>query len=216
MLFAIANTLELENENMKQAIDLMRVDLQDMNTNEQALVGKVRDIDSQNRRLLKESSSLNEEALFHKDKARKFEIQLSQAVANEIILNENLRSAEDMIAQLNGDIARLQNKGSKEYEALAMEAQELQSQLSGIAGREMIIQNNLKSLEADNFRLNNELANTQDRERDYNRQISLLNQNNSNLIQQIESTQKIRIRLRNDIIGVIDENDQGEPRRYLP
>ena len=78
----------------------------------------------------------------------------------------------------------------------------------------MIIQNNLKSLEADNFRLNNELANTQDRERDYNRQISLLNQNNSNLIQQIESTQKMRIRLRNDIIGVIDENDQGEPRRY--
>ena len=124
--------------------------------------------------------------------------------------------AEDRNAQLNGDIARLQNKGSKEYEALAMEAQELQSQLSGIAGREMIIQNNLKSLEADNFRLNNELANTQDRERDYNRQISLLNQNNSNLIQQIESTQKMRIRLRNDIIGVIDENDQGEPRRYLP
>ena len=78
----------------------------------------------------------------------------------------------------------------------------------------MVIQNNLKSLEADNFRLNNELANTQDRERDYNRQISLLNQNNSNLIQQIESTQKMRIRLRNDIIGVIDENDQGEPRRY--
>ena len=78
----------------------------------------------------------------------------------------------------------------------------------------MIIQNNLKSLEADNFRLNNELANTQDLERDYNRQISLLNQNNSNLIKQIESTQKMRIRLRNDIIGVIDENDQGEPRRY--
>jgi hypothetical protein len=26
----------------------------------------------------------------------------------------------------------------------------------------------------------------------------------------------MRIRLRNDIIGVIDENDQGEPRRYLP
>ena len=37
-----------------------------------------------------------------------------------------------------------------------------------------------------------------------------------NLIQQIESTQKMRIRLRNDIIGVIDENDQGEPRRYSP
>jgi chromosome segregation ATPase len=206
----------LENENMKQAIDLMRVDLQDMNTNEQALVSKVRDIDSQNKRLLKESSSLSEESTFFKDKSRQLEIQLSQAVANERILNENLRSAEDRNAQLKGEVAQLQNRGSREYEALAREAQALQSQLSNIAGREMIIQNNLKTLEAENISMTSELANAQDRERDYNRQISLLNQNNNNLIQQIESTQKMRIRLRNDIIGVIDENDQGEPRRYLP
>ena len=80
----------------------------------------------------------------------------------------------------------------------------------------MIIQNNLKSLEAENFRLSSELANFQERERDYSRQISSLNQNNNNLIQQIESTQKMSIRLRNDIIGVIDQNDQGTPRGYLP
>ena len=36
------------------------------------------------------------------------------------------------------------------------------------------------------------------------------------VVQQIESTQKMRIRLRNDIIGVIDENDQGESQRYRP
>jgi hypothetical protein len=40
--------------------------------------------------------------------------------------------------------------------------------------------------------------------------------NNNNLIRQIESTQKMRIRLRNDIIGVIDENDQGENQRFRP
>jgi chromosome segregation ATPase len=78
------------------------------------------------------------------------------------------------------------------------------------------MQNNLKTLEAENITLANELSNFQNREREYNRQISLLNQNNDNLIQQIESTQKMRIRLRNDIIGVIDENDQGEPQRYRP
>ena len=78
------------------------------------------------------------------------------------------------------------------------------------------MQNNLKSLEAENFRLNSEINNSQDRERDYNRQISVLNQNNNNLIQQIDSTQKMRIRLRNDIIGVIDQNDQGQSGRYIP
>jgi chromosome segregation ATPase len=178
MLFSKAKTLEGENESMKDAIDLMRVDIQDMNTNENALVSKVRDIDSQNKQLLKESSSLQEESLFYKDKARQIEIQLSQAIANERILNENLRASDDRNAQLRGEIARLQNKGSKEYETLAIQAQELQAQLNNIAGREMIMQNNLKTLEAENITLANELSNFQNRERDYNRQISLLNQNN--------------------------------------
>ena len=75
------------------------------------------------------------------------------------------------------------------------------------------MQNNLKTLEAENLRLNSEISNARERELDYNNQISL-NQNNNNLIRQIESTQKMRLRLRNDIIGVIDQNDQVEPSRY--
>ena len=201
---------------MKQAIDLMRVDLQDMNTNEQALVEKVRDIDAQNQRLLEESTSLNDESLFYKDKARQFEIQLNQAIANERILNENLRSSDDRNRQLQETVSILRNKGTKEFDALTQEAEKLQSELNSIARREMVMQNNLKSLEAENFRLNSEINNFQDRERDYNRQISVLNQNNNNLIQQIDSTQKMRIRLRNDIIGVIDQNDQGQSGRYIP
>ncbi|MDC3335145.1 hypothetical protein OAV71_01425 [Opitutales bacterium] len=201
---------------MKQAIDLMRVELQDINTNEQALVGKLRDIDSQNKQLLEESSSLTEESMFYKDKARQLEIQLGQAIANERILNENLRTAEDKNNQLNRQVASLRDRGSKEYQLLAQEAEQLQSQLSNIAGREMIMQNNLKNLESENIRLARELTEFQDREIDYNRQISNLNMNNNNLIRQIESTQKMRIRLRNDIIGVIDENDQGENQRFRP
>ena len=39
----------------------MRIEIQDMNTNEQVPVGKVKDIDSQNKKLLNESSTLSEE-----------------------------------------------------------------------------------------------------------------------------------------------------------
>ena len=99
---------------------------------------------------------------------------------------------------------------------LLQEAEKLQAELNSIARRELVMQNNLKSLEAENFRLNSEINNSQDRERDYNRQISVLNQNNNNLIQQIDSTQKMRVRLRNDIMGVIDQNDQGQSGRYIP
>jgi chromosome segregation ATPase len=216
MLFSKAKTLEAENESMKQAIDLMRVDLQDMNTNEQALVEKVRDIDAQNQRLLEESTSLNDESLFYKDKARQFEIQLNQAIANERILNENLRSSDDRNRQLQETVSILRNKGTKEFDALTQEAEKLQTELNSIARREMVMQSNLKSLEAENFRLNSEINNSQDRERDYKIQISVLNQNNNNLIQQIDSTQKMRVRLRNDIMGVIDQNDQGQSGRYIP
>jgi len=190
--------------------------LQDMNTNEQALVEKVRDIDAQNQRLLEESTTLNDESLFYKDKARQFEIQLNQAIANERILNENLRSSDDRNRQLQETVSVLRNKGTKEFDAIAQEAEKLQAELNSIARRELVMQNNLKSLEAENFRLNSEINNSQDRERDYNRQISVLNQNNNNLIQQIDSTQKMRVRLRNDIMGVIDQNDKGQSGRYIP
>ena len=134
--------------------------------------------------------------------------------ANERILNESLRTAEDQYLQMKAEVARLNRKGTSEYQALVQEAQALQSQLNNIAGRELVMQNNLKTLEAENLRLNSEISNARERELDYNNQISLLNQKNNNLIRQIESTQKMRLRLRNDIIGVIDQNDQVEPSRY--
>ena len=47
---------------MEEAIDLMKVELQNMSTSEQGLVSKVRYIDSQNQELPEESSSLNKKA----------------------------------------------------------------------------------------------------------------------------------------------------------
>ena len=61
----------------------------------------------------------------------------------------------------------------------------------------------------ENNRLQNDLLNSQSRENEYNRQIAILNADNNNLMQEIEATQQMRMRLRNDMIGVIDQNDNG-------
>jgi chromosome segregation ATPase len=209
MLLSKTKNLESENNGMEEAIDLMKVELQNMNTNEQGLVSKVRNIDMQNQALLEESSALKGESDFYKDKSRQLEIQLTQSVGNERILNENVRTMEDRNIQLQSEVARLKDSSSRAYEELAREAQQLQLQLNEIAGRELALQNNLKNYESDNNRLQNDLLNSQSRQNEYNRQIAILNADNNNLMQQIEATQQMRMRLRNDIIGVIDQNDNG-------
>ena len=187
----------------------MRSELQNMGTNEQGLIAKVREIDTQNKLLLNESSSIREESDFYKDKSRRMEIQLNKAVGSERAMNENALVLEQKNIFLEEEIARLQQQGVRDFEKLAREAQQMQLQLSEISGREKMTEGQLKNLQAENSRLMDELQNLQQRELDYNRQISLLNENNNNLLQQIESTQRLRLRLRNDIIGVIDQNDQS-------
>ena len=150
-----------------------------------------------------------QESDFYKDKSRQLEIQLTQAVGNERILNENARAMEDRNIQLQNEVARLKESGSRAYEELARESQQLQLQLNEIAAREMALQNNLKNLQSENNRLQNDLLNSQSRENEYNRQIAILNADNNNLMQEIEATQQMRMRLRNDMIGVIDQNDNG-------
>jgi chromosome segregation ATPase len=154
------------------------------------------------------------ESKFFKDKVRQLEIQLSQAVANERILNENLRSSEESVAQLSNKLNSVADKKSAEFANLVQEVQFLQSQLNNIVGQEMALQNSIRSLEAENIRLNNELQRTIGQMNDYTREISILNQSNEKLIDEIESTQNMRVRLRNDIIGVIDQNDQVLPNGY--
>ena len=108
----------------------------------------------------------------------------------------------------------LADKESNEFANLAQEVQFLQTQLNNIVGQEMALQTSIKSLEAENIRLNNELQRTMGQMSDYTREISILNKSNEKLIDEIESTQNMRVRLRNDIIGVIDQNDQVLPKGY--
>ena len=171
-------------------------------------------ISRQNKQLLKESSSMDGETKLYKDKVRQLEIQLSQAVANERILNENLRSSEESVAQLSSKLNSVVDKESNEYSKLAQEVQFLQSQLNNIVGQEMALQGSIKTLEAENIRLNNELQSTLGEMNDYTREISILNESNNRLLNEIESTQNMRVRLRNDIIGVIDQNDQVLPKGF--
>jgi hypothetical protein len=50
----------------------------------------------------------------------------------------------------------------------------------------------------------------QQREFDFSRQISNLNQTNNQLLRQIEAAQLLNNRLRNDIIGVIDNSGETQ------
>ena len=85
----------------------------DMNTNEKGLITKVREIDAQNKSLLEEASSQQNEALFYKDKSRKLEIQLNQAIGNERVLNENLATLEMANSKLRTEVDRLNQYGKR-------------------------------------------------------------------------------------------------------
>jgi chromosome segregation ATPase len=213
LLQSKAKTLESENNGLQNAIDLMRSELVDMNTNEKGLVSRVRDIDAQNKALLDEASSLQNETSFFKDKSRQFEIQLNQAIGNERVLNENLASLEFENSKLKAELSRLSQYGIREYENLVLQVQKLQSQIASISGQEQMLQSKLATLENENYRLSEEVLNSKNREQEYSRQLSLLNEDNNRLIDQIESTQRMRLRLRNEIIGVIDQNDQTPSNR---
>ena len=115
-------------------------------------------------------------------------------------------------SKLRTEVDRLNQYGTREYEALQQEAERLQSQIAQIAGQEQMLKSRLSNLENENYRLGEELSSSKQKEQEYNRQISLLSQDNNRLIDQIESTQRMRIRLRNDIIGVIDQNDRAPSR----
>ena len=148
------------------------------------------------------------------EKARQLEIQLSQAISNERILNENLRASENKNEQLTDKLNNLIDNRSDDVANITQEVKYLQSQLNNIIGQEMALRNNIQKLEEENSRLNYDLQNANDRINNYNREISSLIQTNDNLVKEIESTQNMRVRLRNEIIGVIDQNDQATPQDF--
>ena len=69
----------------------------------------------------------------------------------------------------------------------------------------------LGKLENENYRLREDYKSLQVREMEFNRQISQLNQQNNSLLLQIDSVQRMKSRMRDDILGVIDQNELATP-----
>ena len=207
MLLAKANNFESENNSLKEAIDLMRIELQSMTTNEQSLIAKVRQIDEENKGLVEQSNALVNEVEFFKDKARLMEIQLNQAIGDEKAKNEIILSLEQENARILSDLANLRNSHDAEMAALLAENNSLRLELNALASKEQSSMTRLANLENENYRLRDEFKSLKTREIEFNKQISNLNQQNNSLILEIDSVQRMKNRMRDDILGVIDSNE---------
>ena len=207
MLLAKANNFEAENNSLNEAVDLMRIELQNMTTNEQSLIAKVRKIDEENKGLVEQSNSLVNEVDFFKDKARMIEIQLNQAIGDEKAKNEIILSLEQENDRIIRDLETLKNAHQAEISALISENNSMRLELNALASKEQSAITRLANLENENFRLRDEFKSQKAREMEFNRQISDLNQQNNSLILEIDSVQRMKNRMRDDILGVIDSNE---------
>ena len=210
MLLAKASNFESENDSLKDAVDVMRSELQAMTTNEQSLIAKVRQIDEENKRLTEESNALVNEADFFKDKARMVEIQLNQAIGDERAKNEIILSLENENDRLVQDFNELKNDQNAQMANLRSENNSLTIELNALASKEQSAITRLANLENENYRLREEFKLLKARDIEFNRQISDLNQKNNSLILEIDSVQRLKNRMRDDILGVIDSNELSQ------
>ena len=210
MLLAKANNFESENDSLKEAVDLMRSELQAMTTNEQSLIAKVRQIDEENKRLTEESNALINEADFYKDKARMVEIQLNQAIGDERAKNEIILSLESENDRLVQEFNEFKNEQNAQIANLRSENNSLTIELNALASKEQSAITRLANLENENYRLREEFKLLKARDMEFNRQISDLNQKNNSLILEIDSVQRLKNRMRDGILGVIDSNELAQ------
>jgi len=193
---------------MLEAIENMRIEIENIEMNERALVGKLKDLDLENQQLLEESGGLHEETGFYKDQARQFEVQLKQAVAGERVLSQEAAALETEIAVLEDKIRELEIGGNADYQRLLAETQTLEGEFTEALSREQILINRTKILENENMNLGDEIRLMQDRERELIGETVYLKEQNSRLERQVDSSLRIRDQLRDTIIDAIDQNDR--------
>ena len=80
-------------------------------------------------------------------------------------------------------------------------------ELNALVSQEQSAVTRIAKLENENFRMREDYKSIQNRENEFNRQISQLNQQNNNLLLQIDSVNRVKNRMRDDILGVIDQNE---------
>ena len=208
MLLAKTSALEAENADMLRAVDLMREEIENIEANERNLITKLKDLDQENQELMSQSGSLHSERGFFKDKSRDLEIQLNRAVANERLLSQEAGILEANIRELEGKIKGLENDGSTEYQELLSETRELESEYSEVLAREQVLINRMNLLEKENIRLEQDIVRMTDRETDMNNAILTLKENIGFMERELESSMRMRERLKDSMIEVIDRNER--------
>ena len=157
---------------------------------------------------MSQSGSLHSERGFFKDKSRDLEIQLNRAVANERLLSQEAGILEANIRELEGKIKGLENDGSTEYQELLSETRELESEYSEVLAREQVLINRMNLLEKENIRLEQDIVRMTDRETDMNNAILTLKENIGFMERELESSMRMRERLKDSMIEVIDRNER--------
>jgi chromosome segregation ATPase len=208
MLLAKTSALESENSDMLRAVDLMREEIENIESNERNLITKLKDLDQENQDLMSQSGSLHDERGFFKDKSRNLEIQLNRAVASERLLSQEAGILEANIRELEVKINNLENAGSTEYQDLMAETRELESEYSEVLAREQVLINRMNLLEKENIRLEQDIVRMTDRETDLNNAIISLKENMVIMERELESSMRMRERLKDSMIDVIDRNER--------
>ena len=96
---------------------------------------------------------------------------------------------------------------NQEINNLINENNILRMELNELVSKEQSAITRVAKLENENFRMREEYKTLQNRETEFNRQISQLNQQNNNLLLQIDSVNRVKNKMRDDILGVIDQNE---------
>ena len=110
MLLAKTSALESENSDMLRAVDLMREEIENIESNERNLITKLKDLDQENQDLMSQSGSLHDERGFFKDKSRNLEIQLNRAVASERLLSQEAGILEAILESSKSKLTILRTR----------------------------------------------------------------------------------------------------------
>lgn len=217
MLLAKTSALESENADMLRAVNLMREEIENIEANEKNLISKLKDLDQENQDLMSQSGSLHDERGFFKDKSRDLEIQLNRAVANERLLSQEAGILEANIRELEKKIKNLENAGSSDYQNLLAETRELESEYSEVLAREQVLIGRMNLLEKENVRLEQDMVRMVDRETDLNNAIISLKEDIAYMDRELESSMRMRERLKSSMIEVIDRNERlGRAEPVVP
>jgi chromosome segregation ATPase len=217
MLLAKTSALESENADMLRAVNLMREEIENIEANEKNLISKLKDLDQENQDLMSQSGSLHDERGFFKDKSRDLEIQLNRAVANERLLSQEAGILEANIRELEKKIKNLENAGTSDYQNLLTETRELESEYSEVLAREQVLIGRMNLLEKENVRLEQDMVRMVDRETDLNNAIISLKEDIAYMDRELESSMRMRERLKSSMIEVIDRNERlGRAEPVVP